>query len=64
MLARAAVAAGVAGIYMETHPNPSKAKSDVLNEWPLHKMRVLLTTLQLIDRQVRQSALLEHELSH
>ncbi len=64
VLARAAVAAGVAGIFMETHPNPSEAKSDGPNAWPLHKMRTLLTTLQAIDQQIKQSELLEHDLSH
>ena len=49
MLARAAVASGVAGIFMETHPNPAKALSDGPNAWPLQLMRELLETLKEID---------------
>ncbi|MCI0400128.1 MAG: 3-deoxy-8-phosphooctulonate synthase [Gammaproteobacteria bacterium] len=52
-LARAAVAVGVAGLFMETHPDPSQALSDGLNAWPLGKMRSLLETLQLLDEQVK-----------
>ncbi len=55
VLARAAVAAGVAGLFMETHPDPAKALSDGPNAWPLPRMRSLLTTLQQIDRSVKQS---------
>jgi 2-dehydro-3-deoxyphosphooctonate aldolase (KDO 8-P synthase) len=50
VLARAAVAAGVAGIFMETHPNPAVALSDGPNAWPLDRMESLLTTLREIDR--------------
>jgi 2-dehydro-3-deoxyphosphooctonate aldolase (KDO 8-P synthase) len=49
VLARAAVAAGVAGIFMETHPDPAKALSDGPNAWPLDRMRSLLTVLKEID---------------
>lgn len=49
ILARAAVAAGIAGIFMETHPNPDKALSDGPNSWPLDKMKQLLTTLVAMD---------------
>lgn len=49
ILARAAVAAGIAGIFMETHPDPDKALSDGPNSWPLHKMKPLLETLMAMD---------------
>jgi 2-dehydro-3-deoxyphosphooctonate aldolase (KDO 8-P synthase) len=55
VLARAAVAAGVAGIFMETHPDPAKALSDGPNAWPLARMRSLLTTLVEIDRSVKKN---------
>jgi 2-dehydro-3-deoxyphosphooctonate aldolase (KDO 8-P synthase) len=48
-LARAAVAAGIAGIFMETHPDPDRALSDGPNSWPMSKMRVLLEQLMAID---------------
>jgi 2-dehydro-3-deoxyphosphooctonate aldolase (KDO 8-P synthase) len=54
VLARAAVAAGVAGIFMETHPDPAKALSDGPNAWPLDRMAALLTTLQALDRAVKE----------
>ena len=50
VLARAAVAAGVAGVFMETHPDPAKALSDGPNAWPLDRMESLLRTLQQLDR--------------
>lgn len=53
-LARAAVAVGVAGVFMETHPDPDKAMSDGPNAWPLPRMRALLETLQQIDRIAKQ----------
>jgi 2-dehydro-3-deoxyphosphooctonate aldolase (KDO 8-P synthase) len=53
VLARAAVAAGVAGIFMETHPDPEQALSDGPNAWPLARMRPLLETLVEIDRAVK-----------
>ncbi|HZF25496.1 MAG TPA: 3-deoxy-8-phosphooctulonate synthase [Steroidobacteraceae bacterium] len=53
VLARAAVAAGVAGVFMETHPDPDKALSDGPNAWPLAHMEALLETLLQIDRTVK-----------
>jgi len=53
VLARAAVAAGVAGLFMETHPDPDKALSDGPNAWPLDRMEPLLTTLKALDRAVK-----------
>ncbi|HWD17527.1 MAG TPA: 3-deoxy-8-phosphooctulonate synthase [Casimicrobiaceae bacterium] len=53
VLARAAVAAGVAGIFMETHPNPDAALSDGPNAWPLSRMRELLETLKEVDAVVK-----------
>jgi 2-dehydro-3-deoxyphosphooctonate aldolase (KDO 8-P synthase) len=53
VLARAAVAAGVAGLFMETHPDPANAKSDGPNAWPLDRMESLLTTLVELDRIVK-----------
>ncbi len=54
VLARAAVAAGVAGIFMETHPNPAEALSDGPNAWPLDRMRPLLSTLKELDSAVKK----------
>jgi 2-dehydro-3-deoxyphosphooctonate aldolase (KDO 8-P synthase) len=53
VLARAAVAAGISGIFMETHPDPDKALSDGPNAWPLARMEALLTTLVQLDRAVK-----------
>lgn len=61
VLARAAVAAGVAGLFMETHPNPAQALSDGPNAWPLPRMEALLRTLQGIDRLVKASPWAENE---
>ena len=62
VLARAAVAAGVAGLFIETHPNPDKALSDGPNSWPMHKMAALLDTLKRLDEQVKSASfLLEDE---
>jgi len=55
VLARAAVGAGVAGLFMETHPDPDKALSDGPNAWPLQRMESLLTTLRALDRAVKQT---------
>jgi 2-dehydro-3-deoxyphosphooctonate aldolase (KDO 8-P synthase) len=55
-LARAATAVGIAGLFMETHPDPQKALSDGPNSWPLDKMRGLLETLKNIDEQVKPAA--------
>ena len=59
VLARAAVAAGIAGIFMETHPDPDKALSDGPNAWPLHHMKALLETLIDLDNTVKQNGFLE-----
>ena len=53
VLARAAVAAGVAGVFMETHPRPEEALSDGPNAWPLARMQSLLETLVELDRTVK-----------
>ena len=53
VLARAAVAVGVAGLFIETHPCPEKAFSDGPNSWPLARMESLLTTLVALDRLVK-----------
>jgi 2-dehydro-3-deoxyphosphooctonate aldolase (KDO 8-P synthase) len=60
VLARAAVAAGVAGLFMETHPNPDKAPSDGPNMWPLGQLKALLQTLQSIDKTVKASGFIEN----
>jgi 2-dehydro-3-deoxyphosphooctonate aldolase (KDO 8-P synthase) len=62
VLARAAVATGVAGVFMETHPDPAKALSDGPNAWPLPKMRELLATLREIDALVKQRGFAERSL--
>ncbi len=62
VLARAAVAAGVAGLFMETHPDPDKALSDGPNAWPLDRMESLLTTLKALDALVKQRGFPETEL--
>ena len=54
VLARSAIAAGIAGIFMETHPDPAKALSDGPNAWPLDRMRSLLTTLAELDFAVKK----------
>ncbi len=60
VLARAAVAVGVAGVFMETHPDPAKALSDGPNAWPLNRMEALLETLLELDRIVKAGQFLEH----
>jgi 2-dehydro-3-deoxyphosphooctonate aldolase (KDO 8-P synthase) len=55
VLARAAIAAGIDGLFMETHPDPSQALSDGPNAWPLDRMESLLTTLLELDRVVKSS---------
>ena len=62
VLARAAVAAGVAGVFMETHPDPSVALSDGPNAWPLGQMQTLLQTLKMIDTAIKAEPLPENEL--
>jgi 2-dehydro-3-deoxyphosphooctonate aldolase (KDO 8-P synthase) len=61
VLARAAVGAGIAGIFMETHPEPDKALSDGPNAWPLHRMESLLTTLMQLDQVVKSKKYEEAE---
>lgn len=59
VLARAAVAAGVSGVFMETHPNPDEALSDGPNAWPLDQMEALLVTLKELDDAVKRAGFLE-----
>ena len=59
VLARAAVAVGISGLFMETHPDPANALSDGPNAWPLDKMESLLTTLVNLDRVVKEAGLEE-----
>jgi len=54
-LARSAVAAGISGLFMETHPDPANAKSDGPNAWPLDRMEPLLKTLVELDRTVKEA---------
>jgi len=63
VLARAAVASGISGLFMETHPDPDCALSDGPNSWPLDKLRDLLATLMDIDRAVKSAGFIENELS-
>jgi len=62
VLARAAVAAGISGLFMETHPNPDKALSDGPNSWPLARMEEILKTLQQLDQIVKAQPLIENTL--
>jgi 2-dehydro-3-deoxyphosphooctonate aldolase (KDO 8-P synthase) len=62
VLARAAVASGVSGLFMETHPDPAKALSDGPNAWPLARMQVLLATLKALDDVVKRSGFVEQSL--
>jgi 2-dehydro-3-deoxyphosphooctonate aldolase (KDO 8-P synthase) len=62
VLARAAVGAGIAGIFMETHPDPARALSDGPNSWPLHRMHDLLRVLVQIDAVVKGSGFIENQL--
>ncbi len=63
VLARAAVAAGVAGLFMETHPDPDRALSDGPNAWPLERMEALLEVLVALDRQVKAAGFPEDTLA-
>ena len=63
VLARAAVAVGIAGLFMETHPDPAKAMSDGPNAWPLPRMMALLTQLQAIDKLVKAGGFEEMKLA-
>jgi 2-dehydro-3-deoxyphosphooctonate aldolase (KDO 8-P synthase) len=62
VLARAAVASGISGLFMETHPDPSRALSDGPNAWPLPRMRELLETLVELDRVVKKKAFAENSI--
>lgn len=62
VLARAAIAAGVSGLFMETHPNPDKALSDGPNAWPLGRMEQLLETLKMLDEAVKQDGFVETQI--
>jgi len=62
VLARAAVAAGVSGVFMETHPNPSKALSDGPNAFPLGHLKELLQTLMVLDAAVKKQGLIEEKI--
>jgi 2-dehydro-3-deoxyphosphooctonate aldolase (KDO 8-P synthase) len=62
VLARAAIASGVAGVFMETHPNPEKALSDGHNAWPMGELEPLLATLKQLDDVVKSSAYPEDQL--
>jgi 2-dehydro-3-deoxyphosphooctonate aldolase (KDO 8-P synthase) len=62
VLARAAVAAGISGLFMETHPNPSKALSDGPNAFPLGHLKDLLKTLMVLDATVKQQGLIEEKI--
>lgn len=62
VLSRAAVASGIAGIFMETHPDPAQALSDGPNAWPLHRMKELLEVLVDLDRIVKKAGFIEQTL--
>ena len=62
VLARAAMAAGISGLFMETHPDPANALSDGPNSWPLDRMRPLLETLVEIDQAVKRRGFIEQDL--
>ena len=62
VLARAAVAAGIAGLFMESHPDPDKALSDGPNAWPIPRLAELLTTLVALDRVAKQRGFIEQEM--
>jgi 2-dehydro-3-deoxyphosphooctonate aldolase (KDO 8-P synthase) len=62
VLARAAIAVGIAGVFMETHPNPSQAMSDGPNAFPLGHLKALLRTMQILDAAVKQQGLIEEKI--
>jgi 2-dehydro-3-deoxyphosphooctonate aldolase (KDO 8-P synthase) len=64
VLARAAVASGIAGLFMETHPDPARALSDGPNAWPLGMMEELLATLVQLDRTVKKNGFAEHKVKN
>lgn len=59
VLARAAIAAGVSGLFMETHPDPAKAKSDGPNSWPMYQIESLLSVLKTLDDTVKKAGFIE-----
>ncbi len=61
VLARAAVATGIAGLFMETHPDPMNAKSDGPNMWPLHRLKPVLEVLKALDDTVKQHGFIEND---
>ena len=61
VLARAATAVGIAGLFMETHPDPANAKSDGPNAVPLNRMKALLKTLVALDQVTKSHAFLEDD---
>jgi len=61
VLARAAMAAGISGVFMETHPDPEKALSDGPNSWPLDRIAELLATLKTIDNAVKSAGFIEND---
>jgi len=63
VLARAAVAVGISGLFMETHPDPANAKSDGPNAWPLDRMEALLKTLKNLDEATKAGSFLEREIN-
>ncbi len=63
VLARAAVASGIAGLFMETHPDPDKGLSDGPNMWPLARMKSLLATLKALDETVKSQGFIENDLT-
>jgi 2-dehydro-3-deoxyphosphooctonate aldolase (KDO 8-P synthase) len=64
VLARAAIAVGISGIFMETHPNPDNAKSDGPNSMPIDKIKELLKTLQELDGITKRNGFLENKLQN
>jgi 2-dehydro-3-deoxyphosphooctonate aldolase (KDO 8-P synthase) len=62
VLARAAVAAGISGLFMETHPNPAKALSDGPNAFPLGHLKELLYTLKMLDATIKQQGFIEEKI--
>ena len=62
VLARAAVAVGISGLFMETHPDPANAKSDGPNAWPLDRMEALLITLKNLDEATKAGQFLERNI--
>lgn len=62
VLARAAIAAGVSGVFMETHPDPVNAKSDGPNMWPLHNLKPVLEVLKALDDTVKKHGFIENDL--